>query len=452
MTDLTTGPVAAHLRRQATPMAIGLFAMTAFRAVELYFVSLLGDAPLAAISFTFPVVWLLTSVIIGFEAGTASCISRAIGKKDADRARRQTTDTAMLVAITTMALCTAGFFAINPVFRLLGATDELLPLIHDYMGIWFFSQPAAAIMWVCLASMRARGNSLLEGKVVSTAALINVVLDPVFIFGLFGFPRMEIAGAAWATVVANLIMLGATLGFLHFRLRVFATPFAAFTTILDSWKQTLHVGLPAMATYAIGPISNGIVVSLIATFGVQAVAGFGVGMRIEPIVLLAFYALSAVISPFIGQNYAAGNLDRVTNARRTIVRFCVGFGLSVAVVLALTAYPLASVFSDNEQIIEVAAQYLWIMAISYGGFGMAMISCSAFNGMGYPSPALFISATRTLILFIPLALAGKVLLGLNGIFTASAVTNLSVGVLGFIWWGRRIEQSKREQGQSTVGI
>lgn len=432
-------------------MAIGLSAMIAFRAVELYFVSLLGDAPLVAISFTFPVVWLMSSVIIGFEVGTASCIARAIGKKDSDMARRQTTDTLMLVGITSVAMCTAGFFAIDPVFRLLGATDELLPLIHDYMDIWFFAQPASALTWVSLASMRARGNSLLEGKVVTITALINTALAPVFIFGLFGFPRLEIAGAAWATLAVNFMMFAATLSFLHFSLRIFATPFVGFTTILESWQRTLHVGLPAMATYAIGPISNGIIVSMVATYSVNAVAGLGVGMRIEPMVLLAFYSLSAITGPFIGQNYAAGNLDRVAQARRTITRFCVGFGLSAAVVLALAAPSLAALFSDNEQIVEVGTQYLWIMAISYGGFGVAMTSCSAFNGMGYPAPALIISAIRTLILFIPLALVGKALLGVNGIFAASAVTNLSVGVLGFIWLGRRIERSKREQDQLAAG-
>jgi len=422
-------------------MVVGYSAMTAFRAAEVYFVAQLGDVSLAAISFTFPIVWLMTSVIIGFESGTASCISRAIGKQNIEMARRQTTDTVVLVAISTCILCALGYFAIEPMFRLLGATDDVLPLIHDYMSIWFLSQPAYALMWVCLASMRARGNSLLEGKVVSIASLLNAVLCPVFVFGWFGVPRLEIVGAAWATLVTNLIIIVATLAFLHFRLRVFATPIAAFTTILDSWKRTLHVGLPSMATYAIGPVSNAIVVAMVASFGVEAVAGFGVAMRIEPIVLLAFYALSAITSPFFGQNYAAGNLQRVKEARLIIARFCVGFGLAAAIVLALVALPLARQFSGNEQIIVVAAQYLWIMAISYGGMGMAMIYCSAFNGMGYPTPALIISALRTLIVFIPLALAGKALLGLGGIFAASAATNIGIGVLGFVWLGRRIQQS-----------
>ncbi len=419
-------------------MALGLIAIISFDMVDLFFVSLLGDAPLAAISFTFPIIWLLSSIIIGFEAGAASCISRAIGRNDTAMARRQTTDTAGLAGLTSFLLCMVGLMTIEPLFRLLGATDELLPLIGDYMGIWYFAEPAAAVMWTCLAAMRARGNSLLEGKIITMAAVINAVLDPIFIFGWLGFPRMEIAGAALATLVANLIMLVGTLGYLHIRLRVFATPFTAVKNILDSWRRMLQVGLPAMATNAIVPIANGIIVAMIAGFGVEAVAGFGIAMRIEPMFLIAFFALSAVTSPFMGQNYAAGKLDRVIQARRVIARFCFGFGLALAIILAILAYPLASLFSETDAIRWIAVEYLWIMAISYGAYGMVMTTCAAFNGMAYPLPALTISVTRTLILFLPLALVGKMLFGLTGIFIASSVSNVAVGLLGFIWLGRRI--------------
>lgn len=419
-------------------MALGLIAIISFDMVDLFFVSLLGDAPLAAISFTFPIIWLLSSIIIGFEAGVASCISRAIGRNDTAMARRQTTDTAGLAGLTSFLLCMVGLMTIEPLFRLLGATDELLPLIGDYMGIWYFAEPAAAVMWTCLAAMRARGNSLLEGKIITTAAVINAVLDPIFIFGWLGFPRMEIAGAALATLVANLIMLVGTLGYLHIRLRVFATPFTAVKNILDSWRRMLHVGLPAMATNAIVPIANGIIVAMIAGFGVEAVAGFGIAMRIEPMFLIAFFALSAVTSPFMGQNYAAGKLERVIQARRVIARFCFGFGVALAITLAILAYPLASLFSETDAIRWIAVEYLWIMAVSYGAYGMVMTTCAAFNGMAYPLPALTISVTRTLILFLPLALVGKMLFGLTGIFIASSVSNVVVGLLGFIWLGRRI--------------
>ncbi len=433
------------MRRQATPMAFGLLAIISFDAVDLFFVSLLGEGPLAAISFTFPVVWLLSSIIIGFEAGAASCISRAIGRNDMPMARRQTTDTVMLSGLTSLVLCLVGLMSIGPLFRLLGATDELLPLIGDYMGIWFFAEPAAAVMWTCLAAVRARGNSLLEGKIITMAAVINAILDPIFIFGWLGFPRMEIAGAALATLVANLVMLAGTLVYLHVRLRVFATPFTAIRNILVSWREMLRIGLPAIATNAIVPVSNGIIVAMVATYGIDAVAGFGVAMRIEPLVLIVFFALSAVTSPFMGQNYAAGQLDRVAEARITIAKFSLWFGLCLAALLALVAYPLVSLFSDNELIRPVAVHYLWIMAISYGAYGMVMTTNASFNGMGYPLPGVVISAVRTLILLLPLALLLKLWFGLTGIFMASAVSNIALGLLGFIWLGRRIERLRRSQ-------
>ena len=440
--DLTTGSVAGRLRRQATPMALGLVAIISFDAVDLFFVSQLGDAPLAAISFTFPIIWFLSSIIIGFEAGAASCISRAIGRNDSSTARRQTTDTAMLAGIVSFMLCMTGLMMIKPIFRLLGATDELLPLVNDYMSIWYFAEPAAAVLWTCLAAMRARGNSMIEGKIITAAAVINAILDPIFIFGWLGFPRMEIAGAALATLVANMVMLVGTLIYLHVRMKIFATPFTAISKIFDSWRQMLHVGLPAMLTNAIVPIANGVIVAMVAGYGIDAVAGFGIAMRVEPIFLIAFYALSAVTSPFMGQNYAAGQLERVAEARWVIGKFCLAFGLTVAIVLTVVAYPLTGFFSDNDAIRNVAANYLWIMAVSYGAYGMVMATCAGFNGMGHPLPAVAISALRTVILFLPMALLGKWLIGMNGIFIASATSNILIGLLGFIWFGHRIQQSR----------
>ena len=438
-TDLTNGPVAPHLRRQAIPMGLGLVAIISFDAVDLFFVSQLGDTQLAAISFTFPVIWLLSSIIIGFESGAASCISRAVGSNDMAGARRQTTDTALLAGLVSLMFCLLGLATIEPVFRMLGATDEVLPYIDQYMSIWYLSAPMSAVTWTCLSAIRARGNALLEGKIITLAAVINAILDPIFIFGLFGFPRLEIEGAALATVTATSLVMIGTLIYLHFSLRVFATPFTALANIWASWRQMLYIGLPAMMTNAIVPIGNGIAVAMIAGYGVDAVAGFGVGIRIEPLALIAFYALSAVTSPFMGQNYAASKFGRIEEARRVIGRFCVIYGLTIAAVVALVAAPLTGYFSQTEEIQSVAYQYLWTMAISYGGYGMVMAMCSAFNGVGFPLPGLAISSSRALLLFLPLAYVGQLLIGVNGIFIASAACNLLLGVISFLWFGRHVK-------------
>jgi putative MATE family efflux protein len=443
VTDLTSGSVSRHLRVQATPMALGLVAIISFDVVDLFFVSRLGDAPLAAISFTFPVIWFLGSVAIGYEAGAASCVSRVAGEGNVRRAARLTTDAALLAGLATLVLCAIGLMTIDPVFSALGATDDLMPLITDYMSIWYWTEPASAVMWTCLASMRARGNTALEGKVITAAAILNAILDPIFIFGWFGFPRLEMAGAALASLTATLTMLGFTLIYLATRLRVFANPFAALDEVVDSWRELMRIGFPAMMTNAIIPVANGIVMAIVATHGVTAVAGFGIAMRIEPVALIPFYALSAVSSPFFGQNIAAKKYDRLIEARRVISRFCLRFGLLLAVALCLVAEPLSGLFTHSMAIREVTVDYIWLVSLSYGAYGLVMSVNAAFNGIGRPLPGVLISSMRVVIVFLPLAFLGHWLFGLPGLFGASALSNLGIGALAYRWLGSQLCKSQR---------
>jgi len=442
--DLTQGSVAGHLRRQGTPFALGLIAIFSFEAVDLFFIGQLGNAPLAAIGFTLPVIWLLYGIGIGFEAGAASCISRAVGKNNQDLARRLSTDTAVLAALVALVLCYIGLSTIEPVFKLLGAPDELMPQIRAYMEVWYWVEPMDAALWTCLASIRARGNALLESKIITMAALLNLVLDPLFIFGLFGFPRLEIQGAAVATLVSVMTMLIFTLWHLHSRLNVFASIIAPFKDILDSWKHMLEIGIPAMVTNAIIPVSSGIVVAMVAGYGVEAVAGYGIAMRLEPMALIPFYALSAVSSPFFGQNYGAQKYDRLLEARQVMMRFCLGFGLALAIIMSLLAPLLASLFTDSVTIQAVATHYIWIVSWSWGAYGIVMSVNASFNGCGRPLPSVMISSARVIFIFLPLAFIGRWLYGLSGLFAASTVANLVVGLIAFIWLKRHINASANQ--------
>jgi len=356
--DLTAGSVAGRLRGQATPMAVGLLAIFSFEAVDLFFISRLGDEALAAASFAVPVIWLLAAVGIGFETSASSCVSRAIGRGDQEQARRLTTDALVLAFVATAALGAVGLLTIDPLFTALGATDTTLPLIKEYMGVWYFVEPVATALWVCLASIRARGNALLQGKVITAAAIVNAVLDPILIFGWLGFPALGIRGAAIASLTANLLMLAFTLTHLAARMGAAATPFAPLREIRESARHVLAIGLPAAITHAIAPISHGIAIAMAAPYGVAAVAGFGIAIRIEAIALIPFYALAAVSSAFFGQNLGAGLHQRLVEARRLTLWFCLGFGLLLAVGLDLVAQPLAGLFTDSAAIRQVAAQYV----------------------------------------------------------------------------------------------
>ena len=443
---LTAGPVAGHLRDQSMPMALGLLAIFSFEAVDLFFISRLGLEALAAASFALPVIWLLSAIGIGFETGASSCVSRAIGRGNLRQARRLTTDSVVLGFVAASAICVLGLLTIRPVFAALGATEEIFPLIEEYMRVSYFVEPVATTLWICLASIRARGNTLFEGKVIAVAALVNAILDPILIFGWLGLPALGIRGAAIASLIANLLLLAFTLIYLTGILKVAARPIAPIGELLDSWRQILIIGIPAAITEAIAPISHAIAVAMAAAFGVNAVAGFGIAMRIEAIALIPFFALAAVSSPFFGQNLGAGLVDRLTQARRVGLRFCLGSGIFLAIGLSLGAHPLASLFTDSPSVRQVCVEYMWIVSISYGAYGLAMVAIDSFNGLGAPVPATTLSILAILV-FLPLAVLGRRFLGLNGLFGAIAVTNAMVGFAAYAWLGRRLrsvsEQPRR---------
>ena len=205
----------------------------------------------------------------------------------------------------------------------------------------------------------------------------------------------------------------------------------------------LAIGIPAMVTNAIIPLSSAIVIAMVAGYGIDAVAGFGIAMRLEPMALIPFYALSAVSSPFFGQNYGAGRFDRLLEARRIIMRFSLGFGLLLAITMSLLAAPLASLFTDSETIRSVTVTYIWTVSWSWGAYGIVMSVNASFNGSGRPLPGVMISATRVIFLFLPLAFAGRWLFGLNGLFAASSLANLGVGIMAYAWLGKHIRSSEQ---------
>lgn len=206
-----------------------------------------------------------------------------------------------------------------------------------------------------------------------------------------------------------------------------------FPELKESWKDILHVGLPAAGTNAIVPVGLAVITAMIARFGPEAVAGFGVASRIESLVLVIYYALSSTIGPFVGQNLSAGKEDRIQHSLRLCAGFCMSSGLVIAVVLALLSGILPSLFSSNEDVIGVTRLFLWIAPISYGAYGIVMVVNAAFNGLGNPMPGVVISVTRILVLYVPLAILGMRLYGIAGIFSAYAAANIISGILGYYW-------------------
>ena len=432
--QLTHGPVAERLRELTVPTVWGVFAMMTFNVVDTWFVGQLGTRELAAMSFTFPVVMTLMSVSIGLSAGTSSVLARAAGQDDHEQMQRLATDALILSAVITVVLSLVGYLTIDPLFLLLGAPEDLLPLIREYMEPWYLGLVLMLLPMVAGGALRATGEAGTAGRLLIGGSIINIVIDPLLIFGLAGLPRLELAGAAYATLIARAAILVGGLRIMHDRLDLITTARVDLARVWASWRGVLHVGLPAAGTNVIIPVANGVIVALVATYGPEAIAGLGIATRIEMFSLVIFYAMSGIIGPFVGQNLGGARRDRILLGLKQCYIFCLAWGAALAVVVGTAAVPLAGWFSESAEAIEVAALYLWIVPLSYGAAGIVMLVNAAFNGLGRPLPATTISVTRMVIVYIPLALAGRALFGIPGIFAAYAASNLLVGA-GAAWWG-----------------
>ncbi|MCG8370247.1 MAG: MATE family efflux transporter [Proteobacteria bacterium] len=430
---LTQGPVGRHLTDMAVPMLLGITTLMAQSFIDTYFLGMVGDRALAAYSFGFPILMIVTSVAIGLGAGTSSVVARAIGADDHERAQRLSTDSLILSLIVAVVCAVIGVLTIDPLFRTMGAPEDMLPEIERFMTILYAAVPFIVLGMVGTASMRATGDTVLPGKLMIGGAILNVLLDPVFIFGLGPIPALGLDGAAIAGLISRGAFFFAGVYYLQRRLDLLTFDWPDPAALRKSWADILHVGLPAAGTNVIVPMGVAFVTAMIADFGPAAVAGFGVASRVESMVLVPYYALSAIIGPFVGQNLSAGKQDRIRQSLRLCAIFCIGSGLAIAAALALLSGIIPALFSDSPEVTDVAKLFLWIAPVSYGAYGIVMVVNAAFNGLGNPMPGVAVSVTRILVLYVPLAFAGKALFGAVGIFAAYAIANVLSGVLGYVW-------------------
>ncbi len=430
---LTQGSVGRHLFDMAVPVLFGIFTMMSQAFADMWFIGRVGDRELAALSFAFPILMIVTSVAIGLGAGTSSVVARAIGAHNHRRARRLATDSLILSFGITAIISAIGYLTIEPLFKLLGAPEDMIPLISGYMTILYAGVPFVVVGMVGMSSMRATGDTRLPSMLMVIASVANVILDPILIFGIGPIPAMGLKGAALAALLARAAIFGGTLYFMRTRLDMLTFNKPDPGELKSSWADVLHVGIPAAGTNAIIPIATGVITAMLARYGPETVAGFGVASRVESLTLVLFYALSAVIGPFVGQNIAAGRADRIFEALRLCTIFCLGTGIVIALLLAFSGQWLPTLFSDNPQVIDVSRLFLIIAPISYGAYGMVMVMNASFNGMGKPMPAVHISVTRMALIYIPLAIVAERFFGITGIFVAYAIANIVTGVIAYTW-------------------
>jgi putative MATE family efflux protein len=299
-------------------------------------------------------------------------------------------------------------------------------MVWLYAGIGFLVIPI-----VGNSAIRATGDTKTPAIIMMVAGLVNIALDPLLIFGIGPFPRLELEGAAIATVISWALTFVAAFWFLGRRLKMLEWSIPRPREVWASWKAILYVGVPAAATQVLVPVAAGIITRIVATFGTTAVAAFGVGTRVEALAMIGVFSLGAALAPFIGQNYGARNCDRLRKA----IRFCavasLVFGFGFFLVFAALARPIALLFSDQEPVVSIIVKYLRIMPIGYAFHGFALLVISSFNALNRPITSAFLNFSRLFVFGIPLALLGARYVGVSGVFIGVVVANFLVGVVAF---------------------
>jgi len=435
--DVLTGDIKQHLIRFAIPSMGGMFAMTVFNLTDTYFVSQLGTDALAAMGFTFPVVMIIGSVSGGISLGASSVLARAMGAGDHHKTQRIATDGILMSLLMVLFVSILGLFFLEEIFTALGAEGQALVLVKQYMTIWFAGAVFVIVPPVSDASMRALGDMVRPLVVMLSIAILNIILDPILIFGYFGVPAMGIEGAVIATVVSRAIGGLLSLSFVAFHYKLIDFKYNSWRELLASWREIITIGIPNIINRLLPQAIRASMTRLVAgSVGVAAVAAIAAGQRIESFATIASMGIGTAIVPIIGQNYGKGQKDRVMEMRQILIRLAIVYGLVLFLIMLPLGSILGSIFTSDPEVLALTAQYIRIIMIGTIGLNQYSWISESFTAVGKPKFALLTNLIGTLLIIIPLMFIGVNTAGFVGMLVSIALGQLLVGLLA-IWMSKK---------------
>ena len=440
---LLASPIDVVLRQMTVPMVFGLIAVLMFSLIDTFFVSLLGTEALAAMSYTFPVTFAVNCITMGIGTGLSSLIGRLLGQGDVKNAGTLTSH-GLLLALALVALTSLfGVLSIEPLFRLLGASAELIPLIDQYMRVWYLAVPLLVIPMAGNSAIRATGDTQTPAKIMMLSGVINGVLDPLLIFGYGPFPELGIQGAA---IASGLSWLGGLIGSFYILLvrdKLLSPPL--WRELLADWKKILTIGTPAAFSIAMNPLSGAILMILLSQHGNAAVAAYGAAQRIESLLIIVLMSLTSALTPFMAQNFGAQQSQRSFDALFLSMRFSIVFQILIFMMMVPISVPLSHIFSQEQQVRELLWHYLLIVPISYGFQGIVMMLVSGLNSMHQPLKAFGWNFMRLFIFTLPGAWIGSWYYDIEGLFIGMAVGTTLGGISAYVYALKLKKQHLSEQ-------
>lgn len=438
--DFTTDPIPSLIRKLAVPASVGFMFNTLFNVVDTYYGGLISTSALAAMSLTFPVFFIILAMGMGMGTGTTALISQSLGAGRSDEADRYGYQAVTFSIINSVFLTVLGIIIAPFLFRILGATSEYLDIAVKYMNTILYGTVFFLINSILNALLNARGDTKTYRNYLIAGFVLNLVLDPWFIYGGLGFPALGIRGIGFSTVLIQFIgtiyMITITR-----KLKIFKN--ARFNDFIPSRKyfgDLFGQGFPAslnMLTVAIGIF---VITYFAGQFGKEAVAAYGIATRIEQIALLPTIGLNIAALTLAGQNLGANRPERILASWRLNIRY----GLMIIVIgtgaVYFGAHQLMKAFTTDLKVIAIGVEYLQIAVLFFFAYIFLNISVSTLQGMKKPLYAIFIGAYRQFLMPLPLFIFLALYLGwgTKGIWWGIFFVNWSAAIFTFYYTRRQI--------------
>jgi putative MATE family efflux protein len=421
------------LAKMSIPAMIAMLVQATYNLVDTIFVGRgVGALAIGGLTVAFPFQIFMMAIALMLGTGAASVVSRALGAGDKDLAARTAGSTVATAAVLGVLLAIVGFLFTNPILRLLGASDQLLPIASEYMRIVLFGTPFITVAMSSNHVIRAEGAARVSMIVMIVGALINIALDPIFIFGL----GMGVRGAALATVIGQGASFLIAVGFFATGRSTHTLTIAHFIPRAQILGRVFLLGLPAFVRQFGGTFVAVLVNNAAVNYGGDlAIAAFGAINRTLIFALMPIFGLAQGYQPIAGFSYGAGRFDRVRQSTRLAGLVAVSVTTFFFVIMVAAPRALMSVFSVDADLVEIGVPAMRMVVFVLPVVGLQVVGATYFLAVGKAVPSLFLGMLRQIILLIPLVSILPPLLGLRGLWMSFPIADTMAAAITMLWLG-----------------
>jgi putative MATE family efflux protein len=427
------GPILRTLLKLSVPAIIAFTFHTTFNFIDRLFISRLGAVELGALGMSFTVQSILITIGSGTGIGASSLIARFIGAGRKEQANNAAEHTLLIIVAFSAVFMIAGPRLSRPLFVLLGASEQMLPYILNYINIILYGSFFQFFAMMGNGILRGEGNTVTPMRVMMVGTLVNIALDPLLIFGIGPFPAMGVRGAALATVIARAVSCVVLAVSLFGKKNLIVLNLRAFRYQGAIIRGIFAVGGPT----TIGQLSNSLGLSLLfivlRPYGDMAKSAFTMGFTYQQVAVLPIIGIAQGTLTMSGQNFGAKQIQRVKEVIKKSLLFCMGLMCIFALLIILGRGILVQVFSDQAEVIRIGRTLLLIFALGFPFIAARFLLASFFQGLGRGFAAFAINFSYILLFAAPLALLLSRLIGLNGIWMGIVSGNLLSSILGGMW-------------------